>query len=50
MNCASATSFNTATALLQAVLQLQCARVDPVGLRDAVLAAACKVITDVGHI
>ena len=34
VNCASATSF-----------QLQCARVDPVGLRDAALAAARKVIT-----
>ena len=53
MNYTSATSLNTAAALvLQAVLQLQCARVDPVGLPDdpvglpdAAPAAARKVMT-----
>ena len=34
--------------VLQAVLQLQCARVDPVGLRDAALAAAARNVIAAG--
>ena len=48
MNCTSATTValtQPQRLVLQAALQVQCARVVPVGLRDAAPAATRKVMT-----